>query len=142
MGIPELRFSLPISWAHCARSFSNCTSLRSRSSIFLRQSAMSIALLPYEPVLSREPNQRLGPPAPLLSVKSGILTQPLPHVLDSVRSSARSRSQSPRRPRRCQPRRTALESRRRTRLRSAVWYAFATAQPVSAHHPPTPDACP
>src|SRR5208283_5360138 len=42
MGIAEFRLSLPISWAHSARSFSNCTSLRSRSSIFLRHSAMSI----------------------------------------------------------------------------------------------------
>src|SRR5271165_5306091 len=54
MGIPELRFSLPISWAHWARSFSNCTSLRSRSSIFLRHSAISIGFLPKSAVFRRK----------------------------------------------------------------------------------------
>src|SRR5258708_6615732 len=40
--MPTPRFSLPISWAACARWLNNSTSLRSSSSIFLRQSEISM----------------------------------------------------------------------------------------------------
>src|SRR5271157_1587132 len=142
MGIPELRFSLPISWAHSARSFSNSTSLQSRSSIFLRQSAMSIAPLPCEPLPSRKTNRWPGPALPLLLGKTRILTQPLPHVLDFAQSAAQSHSQPPPRLRKCQLPRTALESRHRSRPRSAVSYTPASVRPESAHRLPTLDACP
>ena len=40
--MPALRFNLPISWAAWARWLNNCTSLPSSSSIFVRQSEISM----------------------------------------------------------------------------------------------------
>src|SRR5579859_7265883 len=58
MGMPTSRFNLPISWAACARWLSSSTNLRSRSSIFLRQSEMSIEAIspvvgPWSSVVDR-----------------------------------------------------------------------------------------
>jgi hypothetical protein len=46
MGIAESRLSLPIAWAHWARSLISRTNWRSTSSIFWRQPSMSITYLP------------------------------------------------------------------------------------------------
>src|SRR5271166_6613873 len=51
MGMPMPSFNLPISWAACARWLSNSTSLRSRSSIFLRQPGMSIGAVGCQPLV-------------------------------------------------------------------------------------------